>query len=97
MIVKAGKDIIGTARVTLLAGNTTKIERMAVLKSFRRKGIGRGIVAFLKGELKSRQVKYTFLHAQQDAIAFYQSCGFQQRGTPFSEAGIKHIKMEIWY
>ena len=97
MVVKDGEEVIGTARVVLLTGNTAKIERMAVLKPLRHKGIGRGIISFLNEELKHRQVKYVFLHAQHTVIDFYKSCGFSEVGTPFYEAGIKHIKMEMRY
>lgn len=97
MVVKDGEEVIGTARVILLADNTAKIERMAVLKHLRHKGIGRGIISFLNEELKRGQAKYVFLHAQHTVIDFYKSCGFSEVGTPFYEAGIKHIKMEMRY
>ena len=41
MVVMDGERVIGTARVLFLAANQAKLERMAILKSFRRKGIGR--------------------------------------------------------
>ena len=97
MVVKDGEEVIGTARVRLLADNKGKIERMAVLKPFRQKGIGKSIVTFLNEELKSREVKYVFLHAQHQVIHFYKSCGFHEVNLPFYEAGIRHVKMEMRY
>ena len=94
MVVMDGETVIGTARVQLMADNIAKIERMAVLSSFRHQGVGRGIISFLNEQLKHRQVKYVFLHAQHTVIDFYKSCGFNESGLPFYEAGIKHIKME---
>ena len=97
MVVKDGGSVIGTARVVFPDKNTAKIERMAVLKDFRQRGIGRGIITFLEGELKSRDIKYVVLHAQYTVVEFYKSCGFKESGEYFFEAGIKHIKMEIKY
>ena len=91
--VKDGKRPIGTARVRFLGNNEAKLERMAVSKAFRHKGVGRGIMTFLNRELKGRQVQQLVIHAQEGAIEFYKSCGFQKSGAPFLEANIKHIKM----
>lgn len=97
MVVKDGGSVIGTARVIFPDKNIAKIERMAVLKNFRRRGTGRGIITFLLAELKRRQIKYVILHAQHNVVEFYKSCGFKESGEPFFEAGIKHIKMEMKY
>jgi len=94
MVVKDGKRVIGTARVLFLADNQAKLERMAVLKPFRHKGIGRGIVSFLNEELRNKHLEQVVLHAQYGVVAFYKSCGFEESGLPFWEAGIKHIKMQ---
>jgi predicted GNAT family N-acyltransferase len=94
MVVKDGERVIGTARVLFLTANQAKIERMAILKPFRRRGIGKGIISFLNEELRNKQVEQVVLHAQYAVVAFYKSCGFEESGLPFQEAGIKHIKME---
>lgn len=95
MVVKDGERVIGTARVLFSSPNVAKIERMAILRPFRRKGIGSGIVSFLNEELRNRQMSKVVLHAQHSAIAFYKSCGFVESGTPFYEAGITHLRMEM--
>ncbi len=95
MVVKDGERVIGTARVLFSSPNVAKIERMAILRPFRRKGIGSGIVSFLNEELRNRQISKVVLHAQHSAIAFYKSCGFVESGTPFYEAGITHLRMEM--
>lgn len=94
IVVKDGERVIGTARVLFLAANQAKLERMAISKPFRRKGIGRRIISFLNEELRNKQVEQVILHAQLTVVTFYKSCGFQQSGLSFWEAGIKHIKME---
>jgi predicted GNAT family N-acyltransferase len=66
---------------------------MAVARAFRHKGIGRGMIDFLDKELRGKQVQQVVIHAQEGAVEFYKSCGFEESGSPFREAGIKHIKM----
>jgi len=94
VVVKDGERIVGTARVLFLAASQAKLERMAILKPFRRRGIGSRIISFLTEELRNRQVEQLVLHAQYAVIAFYKSCGFEETGPPFLEVGIKHIKMQ---
>ena len=94
MVANDEERVIGTARILFLTANQAKLERMAVLKPFRRKGIGSGIISFLNEELRNKQVEQVVLRAQYAVVAFYKSCGFEESGLPFQEAGIKHIKME---
>jgi len=93
MVVKDGKQVIGSARVQFLADNQAKLERMAVLKRYRRKGIGREMLLFLDAVWKDKQVRQVIIHAQLEVVPFYKLCGFDELGLPFQEAGIKHIKM----
>ncbi|MCX6003884.1 MAG: GNAT family N-acetyltransferase [Chloroflexi bacterium] len=92
-VAKNGDKVIGTARVRFPSADCAKIERMAVLKSFRKQGIGRGIISNIEELLKQRQIPHVILHAQWSAVPFYQSRGFVKTGKPFFEADIKHIKM----
>ena len=94
IVVKDGDRVIGTARVLFLADNQAKLERMAVIEAFRRKGIGKRMISFLNEELRNKQVEQVVLHAQHGVVEFYKSCGFEESGQPFWEAGIKHIKMQ---
>ena len=96
MVVKDGNRVIGTARVQFPTTNQAKIERMAVLRPFRRRGVGSNIISFLKEELKSRQIEHVILHAQCAVTEFYKSCGFEETALPFWDAGIKHIEMQLW-
>ena len=93
-VVKDGGRVIGPARVLFPAPGVAKIERMAILGPFRRKGIGSRIISFLNTELKNRQIRKAVLHAQYSSVAFYKSCGFVESGLPFNEAGIRHLRME---
>ena len=93
MVVKDGERVIGSARVQFLTDNQAKLERMAVLKRYRRKGIGKEMLLFLEAVWKDKQVQQVIIHAQLEVVPFYKLCGFDELGLPFSEAGIKHIEM----
>jgi predicted GNAT family N-acyltransferase len=93
VVVKDGKRVIGSARIQFLSNNQAKLERMAILKRYRRKGIGRKMLLFLDTVWKDKQVQQVIIHAQFEVVPFYKLCGFDELGLPFREAGIKHIKM----
>ena len=93
MVVKDGERVIGSARVQFLSDNQAKLERMAILKRYRRKGIGKGMLLFLDAVWKDKQVQQVIIHAQLEVVPFYKLCGFDEFGSPFREAGIKHIEM----
>jgi len=93
MVVKDGERVIGTARVQFLTDKQAKLERMAILRRYRRKGIGKEMLLFLDTVWKDKQVQQVIIHAQLDVVPFYKLCGFDELGLPFQEAGMKHIEM----
>ncbi|HEY7319275.1 MAG TPA: GNAT family N-acetyltransferase [Candidatus Binatia bacterium] len=91
LAIATGKAV-GTARVVLRHGNA-KIGRMAVLKSFRRRGIGTKLLKRAVAFAKRHRAGQIYLHAQVQAISFYEAMGFRCVGRVFNEAGIPHRKM----
>ena len=81
---------VGTARWRK-SGLEIKLERFAVLKDYRNKGIGRRLNNFILNEIPKSKIIY--LNSQESAIGFYENLGFVVSGSPFKEAGILHIKM----
>lgn len=69
-----------------------KLERFAVLKEFRNKGIGGKILQFVLDELKGSNEKI-YLNSQEPAVNFYKRHGFSVEGEMFWEAGIRHYRM----
>ena len=72
MVVKDGEQVIGSARVRFLADNQAKLERMAVSKRYRHKGIGREMLLFLDAVWKDKQVQQVIIHAQLEVVPFYK-------------------------
>ena len=87
----AGKSV-GTARVVLRRGGA-KIGRMAVLKSYRGKGVGTKLLQNAIEAAKRKRARRIYLHAQVAVIGFYETAGFRAVGPLFKEAGIPHRKM----
>ena len=83
------REPVGTGRITL-AG---KIGRLAVLSEFRGRGIGRQILQLLIEQAYHRGLVEVFLHAQVQALPFYEKAGFRAEGEVFDEAGIPHRRM----
>jgi predicted GNAT family N-acyltransferase len=69
-----------------------KLERFAVLKNFRGKGVGQALVQAVLNDLPN-DADYIYLHAQVDAVTLYERFGFEKTGPEFEEAGIRHYKM----
>ena len=71
-----------------------KLERFAVLKEFRGKGVGQQLVKTVLSDLPG-DADYVYLHAQLSAVGLYEKFGFEKIGGQFEEAGIKHYKMAL--
>ena len=93
IIVTEGRMPVATARLRFPEDRLAKIERMAVLKDYRRLGIGTEMISFILDELAERQVEEALLHAQSRAVDFYKSCGFKVTSGTFLEADIEHVEM----
>ena len=72
-----------------------QIGRMAVLKPYRRTGIGSKVLLFLINAATAENKERIFLHAQKQAVEFYKKFNFIQDGNEFMEAGIPHYLMTL--
>ncbi len=70
-----------------------KLERFAVLPSFRNRGIGEVILQTVLKDVISLE-KEIYLHSQLKAVPFYERNGFFTVGDQFTEAGIEHFLMK---
>lgn len=72
--------------------NGYKLERFAVLKEFRKHGVGRALIAEALSDLP-KDARYIYLHSQLKSTSLYAKFGFISEGKEFEEAGIRHFKM----
>jgi predicted GNAT family N-acyltransferase len=91
LAISSGKAV-GTARLVMRRGNA-KIGRMAVVKSYRRKGVGRKLLQRAVRTAIQCGARRIYLHAQVAVMGFYEALGFHGVGAVFDEAGIAHRKM----
>ena len=84
---------VGTGRLVFHPAYA-KIGRMAVLKHHRRGGVGRALMDALITVALEHHCTRLVLHAQVQAIPFYDALGFHTVGDEFEEAGIPHRRME---
>jgi len=69
-----------------------KLERFALLKEFRNKGLGSEILMAIMNDVKPMG-EIIYLHSQVTAINYYKCAGFVEEGEHFWEAEIEHVKM----
>jgi len=90
-VLAEGDDgaVIGCGRLL----DDGRVGRLAVRRSARGTGIGARMLNELVRLARQRGATEVYLHAQADAVIFYERAGFLRRGEPFEEAGIMHLDM----
>jgi predicted GNAT family N-acyltransferase len=92
-LLSDGKTPVGTARTRTYAPGIAKVERVAVLKDYRRLGAGRAMMEAVLDHLRAAGFKTAVLNAQVAVEDFYKDLGFVSEGDHFDEAGIEHVRM----
>ena len=83
------RDAIGTGRLH----PSGKIGRMAVMPSWRGRGVGAAIMECLIEAARQGSLDEVYLHAQTRVVDFYARFGFVAEGEEFEEADIPHRLM----
>lgn len=93
LAVSRDNQAIGCARLQ----PNGKLTRIAVLPSWRRRGIARQMLQDILDIAAQQDLNSLYLHAQLSAVDLYTEFGFVKTGQSFEEAGISHIKMTLSY
>ena len=72
-----------------------KIGRMAVLKEFRKSGLGAALLLEAVKICKAQGSKTVHLSAQTHAIDFYEKCGFRVTSAVYQDVHIAHVDMQL--
>ena len=85
---------VGSARWRFTK-NGIKLERFAVKKTLRGKGLGSEIVQAVLDDIAQHASPgtYLYMHSQLNAAPLYAKFGFQKKGDLFDECGIMHCLM----
>lgn len=84
---------LGTARLLSTGDGVAKAQRVAVLATARRSGVGAALMAALEAEAVRRGHTEILLGAQLQALRFYERQGYEAYGPEFDAAGIPHRMM----
>ncbi|AUZ28560.1 GNAT family N-acetyltransferase [Bacillus cabrialesii] len=83
---------VGTGRVRII-DQTGKLERICILKPYRKFGLGKVIINGLENIMKEKGISAFKLHGQTQAAGFYKKLGYQITSQEFMEDGIPHVLM----
>ncbi len=84
---------VGTLRVRFPDAAVAKVERVAVVKRYRRQGFGQQLMEAAEAHASEQPCQQVLLHAQTAVEAFYERLGYETVSDVFDEAGIPHVKM----
>ena len=87
-------DVIASGRVHFNNKKEAQIRYMAVKDSYKRRGIGSEIVIKLEDYASSKGAIRMVLNARENALSFYLSLGYIEKGQYQSDTGIPHSRME---
>ncbi len=85
------QQAVGCAR---LLDNGT-IGRMAVVKTWRGKGVGSALLNAIVTRCQQSGLRVIKLSAQVHAIPFYEQAGFVVTSDPYLDANIPHVDMQL--
>lgn len=92
ILVYLNEQPVGTGRIRLVDG-FGKLERICILKPYRKFGLGKVIIKALEEVAEKDGVSKIKLHGQKHAEGFYNKLGYQTSSSVFMEDGIPHILM----
>ena len=84
--------VIATLRLLCDEG-TAKVGRVAVERSWRRRGVALRMLEIALERARERRCRRARLAAQLGALELYRRVGFSVESDPFVEAGIEHVWM----
>lgn len=93
--IKEGEKAIACARLHLVDLNTSQIRYMAVDPAYQGKGLGKKVVFYLEDISRINNRFTLVLHARENAVKFYESCGYRVKENSYLLFGeIQHYLME---
>ena len=94
VIAKVHGKAVGTARVREFQ-EERRIQRVAVLKEYRKYGIGSKLIKFVIGNLLQEEGPDITVFARRPALEFYKRLGFKETGYEDVRGGEPHHEMKL--
>ncbi|MGE7185034.1 GNAT family N-acetyltransferase [Peribacillus sp. NPDC006672] len=92
ILVYYNEKPVGTGRLRVVDG-LGKLERICILESYRKFGLGKIIIKTLEEMAKEKGLSLVKLHGQTQAEGFYKKLGYQTSSDIFMEDGGPHLLM----
>lgn len=94
-LIQDGEAPIGAARWYEYQPGMAKLQRVAVLKSYRGKSLGKQLILAMEQQASELGCQSAILDAQCQAEGFYSQLGYVVISEePFYDAGILHVRMK---
>jgi len=84
---------LACGRIQSLGENRAQVRYMAVGSDVQGEGFGLEVLRSLEQVAREENWKYIFLNARENALGFYEKCGYQVEGNAESFLGIRHFRM----
>ncbi|WP_209844840.1 GNAT family N-acetyltransferase [Paenibacillus sediminis] len=95
ILIQDDGQYVATGRLIYYKEGTAKMQRIAVRKEYRSKGLGRVLLVALEELARELGLRYSILDAQVQAEPFYSKLGYEVISKePFYDAGILHVRMQ---
>ncbi len=88
------EQLKGCCVLTKKDEKTIQLRQMAVDTVLQSKGIGKAIMIFAEEVARTNGYNTLMMHAREEAVGFYEKCGYKKEGEPFIEVTIPHYHME---
>lgn len=88
-----GNEPIAAGRIVQPGDTVYKIGRLAVLKQYRKQGLGKRLVEDMINYAEGKGGEKIEVGAQLRAVGFYKKLGFEAIGEEYEEIGVPHIRM----
>ena len=93
--IKADDKAIACSRLHFVDNTTAQIRYMAVHPDYQGKGLGKLVVNYLEDVAKKNNHLEVILHARENAVDFYKSCGYAVNEKSYLLWGkIQHFLMQ---
>lgn len=88
-------EVVATLRL-IEGGDALLLGRLAVRADARRQGLATLLLHESERIARRRGRRRILLNAQTYACELYAAVGYRERGSTFMEAGIQHVRMELF-
>ncbi|MGC6767882.1 GNAT family N-acetyltransferase [Enterococcus sp. LJL128] len=87
-VISAGYQPIATGRFIKETDDIARLTRIATLSDYRGQQLGTQIVRGLEEYAKQLDIKKTLIHAEAEAVPFYEKIGYQLISEVYYEDGV---------